>query len=1127
MTLISQSVDNFLGGVSQQDERLRDPTQLSEQKNCLSDPAHGLMKRPPKDYKAEITGSAGAYTGNDVSVHEIARDGDGEKYLLVIRNGDLKVFKKSDMSEMTVHTPNGTDYLSTGEDFRTLTLGNTTIVLNQSVEVDKLTTKQVRRDPEALVFVRQADYSTRYTIVLGNYAAHYVTPSPTNPEAREKLDTSEVMRELHNRLLEKDGFSDEFSTERLGSSLYIKRLNSEDFLLEVHDGLADKGLLSVKETVQRFEDLPLRAKEGFVCQVLGDPGTEFDNYWVVYDEPEDLSEEYGVWRETVQPGTPLYIDESTMPHELVLQGQFTEQGEARASLPQPIIRPAKVDLQTFAWDDAVEGGAAQAAVNADYEPELHAQDDEVELTTDSAFDGEETEIEVYYDADTTVVEPGVKTRLILEHDDGGGGSYEEIGFKMLPSGENRRGDSIRATITPSSGSKLRLKVDYSLGATPTNEHRRSRIRPKARRIVDENFVPEDWEFDIPDLPDRPPVQMQRQYAKNVLFGANVEYPGGFQITLTLDGTDPFNYTPSSTETGETVASALQALIDADGSYTASIVNPGEVQIMAGDGTSDVTVAYTTAFSEDTDVWLRELDLNGLTLTGATVRNLSDGSEGTISSHSDDSISVSSLTGGEDNKFQRGDIIDIVQSGTYWVFRPGRWRGREVGSLETNPFPTFVDEKITDVGFYQNRLIFVYKDEVHTTGAGDLVNLFRNTSQAVRADDPIAAQAATEAETIFHAAIEWDKQFYLISEAGPVLFHGDPVLTPSTVSMDLVARYENTKRVRPVVLGRSLFLTRETPDGDVRVYEVFKRDVDVFDRRDVTAHCPTFIQGTPYEMYGSLAQGILVLVTTTDSSTPATTRVWVYRFHDEGNRRVVSSWSEWTFDDAALIGSLMIGEEVGLISYYAEDTAIAWETMDLNSPPLSASSGKSRHMDRYVDSDDFDFSAADQGGGVTRFTLPYHLATDGSEGTLAAVRLDTFEVIDSADVTRPASNQVDVDAGEDLTSTDMAFGVLYEQALTPAPPYRRDQDGKPDTRARLTMKWLELHYHESTDITVAVDATGRSEETHTLDVASPTDGTLRVPVMAADYTFEITNSTPGACTLSSMDWEGRWAPRSRR
>ena len=114
MALISQSVKNLKGGISQQPDILRFPEQGAEQINGWSSETEGLQKRPPFIFTKTI-GDAG-FLGDAPLVHLINRD-EVERYYVVFTGSTIRVFgldgkEYAVTGDMTyVGTPNPRDDL--------------------------------------------------------------------------------------------------------------------------------------------------------------------------------------------------------------------------------------------------------------------------------------------------------------------------------------------------------------------------------------------------------------------------------------------------------------------------------------------------------------------------------------------------------------------------------------------------------------------------------------------------------------------------------------------------------------------------------------------------------------------------------------------------------------------------------------------------------------------------------------------------------------------------------------------------------------------------------------------------------------------------------------------------------
>ena len=132
MALISQSIKNLKGGISQQPDILRYPEQGAVQINGWSSETEGLQKRPPSLF-IKTLGAAGSI-GAQPFVHMINRDA-AEKYYMVFTGTGIKVFG-FDGREYAVNGDIG--YVQTSkprEDLRVITVADYTFIINKNVVV--------------------------------------------------------------------------------------------------------------------------------------------------------------------------------------------------------------------------------------------------------------------------------------------------------------------------------------------------------------------------------------------------------------------------------------------------------------------------------------------------------------------------------------------------------------------------------------------------------------------------------------------------------------------------------------------------------------------------------------------------------------------------------------------------------------------------------------------------------------------------------------------------------------------------------------------------------------------------------------------------------------------------------
>lgn len=162
------------------------------------------------------------------------------------------------------------------------------------------------------------------------------------------------------------------------------------------------------------------------------------------------------------------------------------------------------------------------------------------------------------------------------------------------------------------------------------------------------------------------------------------------------------------------------------------------------------------------------------------------------------------------------------------------------------------------------------------------------------------------------------------------------------------------------------------------------------------------------------------------------------------------------------------------------------------------------------------------GSTLTFTLPYKIATDGSEGTLVVARISTGLIVAS---TRPAINQVAV-TGVPNTPADFYIGVLftarYRFSTIMKSAVNRSGQSIVDARGRLILHYLKLKFHETTDLSVDVALDGRSVKHYTYRNTSPDrPATFKFPVQGRNTTatIDIIDTSPGIFYVDAAEWEG--------
>lgn len=313
MALISQSIKNLKGGISQQPDILRYPDQGSRQVNGWCSESEGLQKRPPLVFTKTL-GDAG-FLGNEPYIHMINRD-EKERYYAVFTGTEIKVFDLEG-NQKEVRIPQGQEYLQTSnprDDLRMVTVADYTFVVNRNVVVkadkSKVNLPDYNPKRDALIVVRGGQYGrTLYIDVNGAQKAKISMPDGSEAWHAEKTDAQHLVVELSKQLKQNlQGWTIE------NGSGYIHIIAPEGQQIDAlatADGYGDQLIYPVTHYVQDFSKLPIKAPDGYIVKIVGDTSKTADQYYVSYDESRK------VWSETLGWDTEQSIDASTMPHALI------------------------------------------------------------------------------------------------------------------------------------------------------------------------------------------------------------------------------------------------------------------------------------------------------------------------------------------------------------------------------------------------------------------------------------------------------------------------------------------------------------------------------------------------------------------------------------------------------------------------------------------------------------------------------------------------------------------------------------------------------------------------------------------------------------------------------------------
>jgi len=317
MGLVSQSVKNLKGGISQQPDILRFSNQGKVQINGWSSESEGLQKRPPTTF-VKLLRADTQWPGKP-AIHLINRDR-VEQYFVVFTGTGVEVVDLLGNS-YEVRGYNGyANCAKPREDLRMVTVADYTFIVNRNKKItmtnDVTHVGYPALNSRAVVNVRGGQYGRTLSVIVNDVQVAALTmPSGATASDVTQTDAQWIAVQLASQI----NATSKWAAEA-GQGWVVLSAKTAEMITSVKtaDGYANQLLSAFVSNVQTFSKLPLQCKDGYLVEITGESSKSGDNYWVRYDAKG------AVWRETVKPGIITGFDPATMPHALIraADGQF-------------------------------------------------------------------------------------------------------------------------------------------------------------------------------------------------------------------------------------------------------------------------------------------------------------------------------------------------------------------------------------------------------------------------------------------------------------------------------------------------------------------------------------------------------------------------------------------------------------------------------------------------------------------------------------------------------------------------------------------------------------------------------------------------------------------------------------
>lgn len=218
-----------------------------------------------------------------------------------------------------------------------------------------------------------------------------------------------------------------------------------------------------------------------------------------------------------------------------------------------------------------------------------------------------------------------------------------------------------------------------------------------------------------------------------------------------------------------------------------------------------------------------------------------------------------------------------------------WATPNIGDIDTNVTPSFVDKTITEVFFFKNRLGLTSGDNLVLSQLGSYYDFYSKSTLEVFDTDPIDVTISTNKASKIYDVTPFQGQLYMMTKDEQFTIEQQNSFTPLTVSVVPVSSYSVDQLVEPVVVGDSMFFVSLT-DATTRQLREYRIDKNSLTNvgTNVSITTPRLLP-TIKQMVASTGNSSVMLLDATDN-----TKLYMYRITKNGEQVIQSSWSRWSF-----------------------------------------------------------------------------------------------------------------------------------------------------------------------------------------------------------------------------------------
>ena len=328
MASVTQSIPNFIGGVSSQPDEKKSPGQVRDIINGYPDPTFGLTKRNGTQFLQVLETYTDSEDLLDNASWFFINRSQAESYFgCVTQQGTIRIWNAITRTEATVvYDGDAQDYLTEGQghgDYVFTTIQDLTYVINKTKTVEEEPSENYVLGRYGTILLKSIENKQEYIVYINGEVLTYVSPDfPDTEQGQGQTNAAQILSGIASTI----GNTGGVSVTPLADSLEL--YSDTPFTLDVKGGISGRAIESYQDDIGSAARLARNTIDGRLVKIINTTD-ERSSYFVKFKADQSLNTQGGSgfyseargWdtdEETdVTTRTSIGLKLSTMPHQLI------------------------------------------------------------------------------------------------------------------------------------------------------------------------------------------------------------------------------------------------------------------------------------------------------------------------------------------------------------------------------------------------------------------------------------------------------------------------------------------------------------------------------------------------------------------------------------------------------------------------------------------------------------------------------------------------------------------------------------------------------------------------------------------------------------------------------------------